>query len=78
MLGDAVSKRPVFERGLQQRDKNIFFTHTLLGSEKLGDSLKQRFLLYCRYAGRCVGQCDFQSGPRIERARLARVPWRFP
>ena len=39
-LGDAISKRPVFPRRLEQTDEHVFFPKTLLRGEKLSDGFK--------------------------------------
>ena len=44
VLRDAVPKRPVFARRLDQVDKHIFLAKTLLLREKLSDGFKERFL----------------------------------
>jgi len=44
ILRDAVPKRPVFARRLDQVDEHIFLAKTLLLGEKLSDGFKERFL----------------------------------
>ncbi len=45
ILGNAVSKGPIFARDLNKVDENVLFAHPLLGRQKLGDTAKECLLL---------------------------------